>query len=97
MLQALRSVAVFLVLLTAGSATAADVKPYAREDMASDAVRLAETLTRRCGQDRRQTGGKSPADLRKAAEAAAAAAKFDSQRSSRPPPSSPRRRIRQTG
>src|SRR5580693_9215608 len=43
MLHALRSLAVFLCLL-AGAASAAETKPFAREDMASDAVRLTETL-----------------------------------------------------
>src|SRR3984885_11486470 len=43
MLHALRSLAV-LVLLLAGGARATETKPFAREDMASDAVRLTETL-----------------------------------------------------
>src|ERR1700728_3832345 len=43
MLHALRSLAVLLILL-AGAARAAETKPFAREDMASDAVRLAEAL-----------------------------------------------------
>ena len=43
MLHALRSLALLLILL-AGSAGAAETKPFAREDMASDAVRLTETL-----------------------------------------------------
>jgi hypothetical protein len=43
MLHALRSLAVLLILL-AGAARAAETKPFAREDMASDAVRLTETL-----------------------------------------------------
>ena len=43
MLHALRSLAVLLLLLGA-SAGAAEIKPFAREDMASDAVRLTETL-----------------------------------------------------
>src|SRR5258708_11507601 len=44
MLYALRSLAVLLVLLAAGASVAAETKPFAREDMASDAVRLTETL-----------------------------------------------------
>jgi uncharacterized protein YfaS (alpha-2-macroglobulin family) len=43
MLYAVRSLAVLLLLL-AGVAGAAETKPFAREDMASDAVRLTETL-----------------------------------------------------
>ena len=44
MLCWLRAFAVYLLLATAGAALAAEVKPFAREDMASDAVRLTETL-----------------------------------------------------
>src|ERR1700723_4520561 len=44
MLHALRSLAVLLILLTGGASVAAETKPFAREDMASEAVRLTETL-----------------------------------------------------
>ena len=77
MLQALRSIAFLLMLATAGAALAADSKPYAREDMASDAVRLTETLRIEAGKIGAQAANKSPDDLRKAAKAAAVAGKFD--------------------
>ena len=44
MLQALRSLAFLAILLISTAAGAAEIKPFAREDMASDAVRLTETL-----------------------------------------------------
>ena len=76
MLHALRSLAV-LVILCGASASAAEVAPFAREDMASDSVRLAETLRKEAVAIGAQTKGKGPQDLRKAAEAAADAGKFD--------------------
>ena len=45
MLHPLRSL--LLLILLAGSAGAAETRPFAREDMASDAVRLTETLAHR--------------------------------------------------
>jgi len=77
MLQALRSIAVCLLLLTAGAALAAETKPFAREDMASDAVRLAESLRTRAATIGAQTKEKTPDDLRRAAAAAATAGKFE--------------------
>jgi uncharacterized protein YfaS (alpha-2-macroglobulin family) len=77
MLRTIRSFAALLLLLLAGAALAADVKPYAREDMASDAVRLAETLKGEASKIGAQAAGKTPEDLRKAAAAATAAGKFD--------------------
>ena len=73
----LRLLAVCLTLLTAGAAGAAEIKPFAREDMASDAIRLTETLRAEAVTIGAQAKGKTPEDLRKAAAAAAAAAKFD--------------------
>jgi uncharacterized protein YfaS (alpha-2-macroglobulin family) len=75
MLRILR--AALLAALFAGAAFAAEVKPYADEEMASDAVRLAETLKTAAGKIGAQVAGKSPDDLRKAAAAAVAAGKFD--------------------
>ena len=77
MLHVVRLLAVCLVLFTAGAAAAAETKPFAREDMASDAVRLTETLRAQAATIGAQAKGKTPDELRKAAAAAAAAAKFD--------------------
>ena len=77
MLHWLRAFAVCLLLATAGAALAAEVKPFAREDMASDAVRLTETLRTDAARIGALTRDKTPDDLRKAASAAAAAGKFD--------------------
>src|SRR5271166_5567706 len=77
MLHLMRSFALVLLLLTAAGVTAAEPKPFAREDMASDAVRLAETLRIDAGKIGPQMRAKSPDDLRKAAAAAATASKFD--------------------
>src|SRR5271170_4404278 len=62
MLHALRSLAVFLCLL-AGAASAAETKPFAREDMASDAVRLTETLRVATAAIGAQVKGKTPQQL----------------------------------
>ncbi len=75
MFQALRAALVWLML--AGAALAADVKPYVDENLASDAVRLVETLKAEAGKIGAQAAGKSPEDLRKAAAAAANAGRFD--------------------
>jgi alpha-2-macroglobulin len=63
MLHALRSLAVLLVLLAAGASVAAETKPFAREDMASDAVRLTETLRIATGAIGAQVKGKTPQQL----------------------------------
>ena len=88
MLQALRAILIALfsaiapflfagaVFLIVGAALAADIKPYVNDDLASDAVRLAETLKAEAARAAR-TAGKSPEDLRKAAAASIAAGKFD--------------------
>jgi uncharacterized protein YfaS (alpha-2-macroglobulin family) len=65
------------LMLLAGAAGAADIKPFASEDMASDAIRLTETLRAEAVSIGAQAKGKTPEDLRKAAAAASAAAKFD--------------------
>ncbi len=77
MLHLLRSLALLLALMTASAALAADAKPFAREDTASDAVRLTETLRIEASKIGAQVVGKTPDDLRKAAVAAAVAGKFD--------------------
>src|ERR1700683_3131997 len=62
MLHALRSLAVLLILL-AGAVSAAETKPFAREDMASDAVRLTETLRAATAAISAQVKGKTPQQL----------------------------------
>src|SRR6478736_2904552 len=75
MLHALRSLAVLLILL-AGAASAAETKPFAREDMASDAVRLTETLRVATAAIGAQVKGKTPQQLLSEAAKAVAAANF---------------------
>ena len=75
MLQALRSLAV-LLLLVATAAGAAEIKPFAREDMASDAVRLTETLRIATASIGAEVKDKTPDQLRKGAAAAVAKADF---------------------
>jgi uncharacterized protein YfaS (alpha-2-macroglobulin family) len=62
MLHALRSLAVLLILL-AGASVAAETKPFARDDMASDAVRLTETLRVATAAIGAQVKGKTPQQL----------------------------------
>ena len=77
MLYALRSLAVLLVLSATSMACRAEIKPYAREDMASDVVRLTETLRTETAAIGAQVKGKTPEQLRKDAASAVAASKFD--------------------
>src|SRR5580700_9987527 len=63
MLHALRSLAVLLILLTGGASVAAETKPFARDDMASDAVRLTETLRVATAAIGAQVKGKTPQQL----------------------------------
>src|SRR5580698_7673701 len=74
MLHALRSLAVLLILL-AGAVSASETKPFAREDIASDAVRLTETLRVATAAIGAQVKGKTPQQL--LAEAAKAVAGGD--------------------
>ncbi len=62
MLHALRSLAALLILF-AGAASAAETKPFAREDMAIDAVRLTETLRGATAAIGAQVKGKTPREL----------------------------------
>ena len=75
MLYVLRSFAVLLILL-AGAASAAETKPFAREDMASDAVRLTETLRVATAAIGAQVKGKTPQQLLSEAAKAVSAANF---------------------
>ena len=76
MLHALRSLAVVLILL-AGAAGAAETKPFARENMASDAVRLAETLRLRIATAAMAADVKGKAPQQLLGEAAKAVARGD--------------------
>ena len=62
--------------MASGAAWAADIKPYAREDLASDVVRLTETLRKETAQIGAKIKGKSADQLRKDAAAAVADKKF---------------------
>jgi uncharacterized protein YfaS (alpha-2-macroglobulin family) len=76
MLHALRSFAVLLILLGT-SAGAAEIKPFAREDMASDAVRLTETLRVATAAIGGQIKGKTPQQLLADAAKAVTGGDFD--------------------
>ena len=75
MVHALRSLAVLLILF-AGSAGAAETKPFAREDMASDAVRLTETLRIATAAIGGEVKGKTPQQLLSEAAKAVASGDF---------------------
>ncbi len=76
MLQAIRNFIALALLIAAGAALAAEIKPYVREDLASDVVRLAETLRKETAQIGAKIKGKSAEQLRKDAAAAIVAANF---------------------
>ncbi len=75
MLQALRSVFLAIVMFST-AVGAAEIKPFAREDMASDAVRLTEALRIATASIGAEVKDKTPDQLRKAAAAAVAAGDF---------------------
>ena len=75
MLHVLRSFALALILVATASG-AAEIKPFASEDMASDAVRLTETLRVATASIGAEVKDKTPDQLRKAAAAAVAAGDF---------------------
>src|ERR1700733_13702234 len=75
MLHALRSL-VLLVILFSAAASAAETKPFAREDMASDAVRLTETLRVATAAIGAQVKGKTPQQLLTEAARAVAGGDF---------------------
>ncbi len=75
MLYALRSLAVLLILL-AGAASATEPRPFASEDLASDAVRLAETLRIATAAIGAEVKDKTPQQLAKAAASAVAGGDF---------------------
>jgi uncharacterized protein YfaS (alpha-2-macroglobulin family) len=76
MLRALRLFALALLLI-ATSAGAAEIRPFAHDDLASDAVRLMETVRIATAAIGGQVKGKTPDQLRKEAAAAIAAANFE--------------------
>src|ERR1700722_7469008 len=76
-MQATLRILLVLVSIFAGAgAYAADPKPYARDFLASDAVRLTETLRKETASLGALTKGKTPEQLRNAAAAAADGADF---------------------
>ena len=77
MLHCLRAFGVCFLLAISAAALAAEIKPFTLEDMASDAVRLTETLRTEAAKVGAQAANKTPEDLRKAAAAAALTGKFD--------------------
>ena len=76
MFHAIRNFLALALLIAAGAALAAEIKPYVREDLASDVVRLAETLRKETAQIGAKFKGKSVEQLRKDAAAAVVAANF---------------------
>ncbi|HEY1944627.1 MAG TPA: alpha-2-macroglobulin [Roseiarcus sp.] len=76
MLRAIRAL-LALVLLTAAGLAVADVRPYARDDLASDVVRLTDTLRKESAQIGAKIKGKSADQLRKDAAAAVFSGNFD--------------------
>jgi hypothetical protein len=76
MLRAIRNFLALALLIAAGAALAAEIKPYAREDLASDVVRLTETLRKETAEIGAKIKGKSVEQLRKDAAAAVVAANF---------------------
>jgi len=76
MLRAIRNFLAFALLIAAGAALAAEIKPYVREDLASDVVRLTETLRKETAQIGAKIKGKTVEQLRKEAAAAVVAANF---------------------
>src|SRR5579864_4408033 len=75
MLHTLRSLAVLMVLIGTG-AFAAEIKPFAREEMASDAVRLTETLRIATAAIGAEVKGKTPKQLLSEAAKAVAGGDF---------------------
>ena len=77
MLKAVRCFLALALLLAAGAAlAAAEVKPYARDDLASDVVRLTETLRKETAQIGARLKGKSVEQMRKEANSDAGAGNY---------------------
>ena len=75
MLQTIRGFLTFVLLIAAGTALA-DVKPYVRDDLASDVVRLTETLRKETAEIGAKVKGRSADQLRKDAAAAVVAGDY---------------------
>ena len=78
MKSALRWVCLILVFFATASVFAAEIKPYAREDKASDVVQLAEALRKVAAANGARLKGKSAEDLQRAAASAELASDFKS-------------------
>src|SRR5271167_1583001 len=76
MFRAIRAFFVVALLIAAGAAFGAEVKSYARDDLASDVVRLTGTLRKESAQIGAKIKGKSADQLRKEAAAAVVAGDF---------------------
>src|SRR5947209_7412021 len=76
MAKMLRMACAFLLLLAGVSAAAAEPKPFAREDLASDVVRLTETLRKDTARIGAKFKGRSAEQLLKEAATAATAANY---------------------
>src|SRR5450631_2349542 len=76
MTSVFRRVFALLLLVYAGAALAADIKPYIREDLGSDVVRLTETLRKETAAIGAKLKGRSPEQLRKDVAAAIVAKNF---------------------
>jgi alpha-2-macroglobulin len=74
--QILRRLLAFALIVVAGAASAAQPAPYAREDLASDVIRLNETLHKETSQIGAKLKGRSADQLRKDAAAAVASSDF---------------------
>ena len=72
----LRAACVFAFLASVFAARAAELKPFAREDMASDVVRLAEDFRKETAKVGANVGSRTSAQLLKDAGAAVTAAKY---------------------
>jgi hypothetical protein len=66
----------FALIIVAGAAFAAPVAPYVREDLASDVVRLTETLHKEATQIGAKLKGRAADQLRRDAAAAIASSDF---------------------
>ncbi|HLW92850.1 MAG TPA: MG2 domain-containing protein, partial [Roseiarcus sp.] len=76
MLNLLRAFLIMALALVGAAAYAADIKPFTRDFLASDAVRLAETLRKEAANYGALTQGKSPEQLRRETNAATAKGDF---------------------
>jgi len=80
MKSALRWTILFVLMVIGASAFAAEIKPFVREDMASDVVRLADTLHKETTAAGARLKGKTADDIDKAAAVAERTSDFKSAR-----------------